>query len=57
MKRLKKVREQGHISQLQLAMDLGLNQNAVSRYENGVREADYATLIFFADYFGVTIEH
>ena len=49
MKRLKKLREQRHISQLKLAMDLGLNQNAVSRYENGVREADYATLILFAD--------
>lgn len=38
-------------------MDLGLNQNAVSRYENGVREADYATLILFADYFGVSIDY
>ena len=57
MKRLKKLREQRHISQLKLAMDLGLNQNAVSRYENGVREADYATLILFSDYFGVSIDY
>ena len=57
MKRLKYLREQRHISQLKLAMDLGLNQNAVSRYENGVREADYATLILFADYFGVSIDY
>ena len=57
MKRLKYLREQRHISQLKLAMDLGLNQNAVSRYENGVREADYATLILFAEYFGVSIDY
>ena len=57
MKRLKYLREQRHISQLKLAMDLGLNQNAVSRYEHGVREADYATLILFAEYFGVSIDY
>ncbi len=57
MKRLKYLREQRHISQLKLAMDLGLNQNTVSRYENGVREADYATLILFAEYFGVSIDY
>lgn len=57
MKRLKYLREQRHISQLKLAMDLGLNQNAVSRYENGVRGADYATLILFAEYFGVSIDY
>ena len=57
MKRLKYLREQRHISQLKLAMDLGLNQNSVSRYENGVREADYATLILFAEYFGVSIDY
>lgn len=57
MKRLKYLREQRHISQLKLAMDLGLNQNAVNRYENGVREADYATLILFAEYFGVSIDY
>lgn len=57
MIRLKELREQRNISQLKLAMDLGLNQNAVSRYENGVREADYVTLIRFADYFGVSVDY
>lgn len=38
-------------------MDLGLNQNAVSRYESGAREADYATLIHLADYFAVSIDY
>ncbi len=55
--RLKELRTKKNISQLKLAMDLGLNQNAVSRYENGVREADYATLIKLADYFNVSIDY
>lgn len=55
--RLKFLRQQKGISQLKLAMDLMMNQNSVSRYENGEREADYATLIKFADYFHVSIDY
>ncbi|MBR1975421.1 MAG: helix-turn-helix transcriptional regulator [Clostridia bacterium] len=55
--RLKLLRKQKNISQLKLAMDLGMNQNSISRYENGEREADYATLIRFADYFNVSIDY
>lgn len=50
-------REMRGISQLKLAMDLSMNQNSISRYENGVREADYATLIKFADYFEVSLDY
>lgn len=57
MKRLKLLREERNISQLKLAMDLGLNQNAVSRYESGAREADYATLCRLADYFAVSVDY
>lgn len=45
------------MSQLKLAMDLNMNQNTVSRYENLERQADYETLIKFADYFGVTLDY
>lgn len=55
--RLKELREQRHISQIRLAMDLGMNQNTISRYENEVREADYKTLIQLADYFKVSIDY
>lgn len=55
--RLRELRKARNISQLKLAMDLGLNQNSISRYENGEREADYATLILFADYFRVLIDY
>lgn len=55
--RLNFLRKQRGISQLKLAMDLNMNQNSISRYETGEREADYATLIKFADYFDVSIDY
>lgn len=55
--RLKLLRKQRKISQLKLAMDLDMNQNSISRYENLEREADYATLIRLADYFNVSIDY
>ena len=55
--RLKKLRKAKKISQIKLAIDLNMNQNSISRYENLERQADYDTLINFADYFGVTIDY
>ena len=55
--RLKELRKRRKISQLKLAIDLDLNQNSISRYENEQREADYKTLILFADYFGVSVDY
>lgn len=55
--RLKALRKERKISQIRLAIDLNLNQNTVSRYENLEREADYKTLILLADYFNVSIDY
>ncbi len=55
--RLKFLRKQRKISQLKLAMDLDMNQNSISRYETGEREADYKTLIALSDYFNVSIDY
>ncbi len=55
--RLKKLRKEKNISQLKLAIDLNMNQNTISRYENLEREADYETLIQFADYFNVSLDY
>ena len=55
--RLKELRKSKNISQLKLAIDLNTNQNTISRYESGEREADYSTLIALADYFGVSIDY
>ena len=55
--RLKELRQKKRISQLKLAMDLSLNQNSISRYETGEREAGYDLLIKFADYFDVSVDY
>ena len=55
--RLKYLRKMRKISQLRLALDLNMNQNTISRYENLEREADYETLIKFANYFDVSLDY
>lgn len=55
--RLKELRKQRHITQLKLAIDLNMNQNTISRYETGEREAGYRELIIIADYFNVSIDY
>ncbi len=55
--KLKQLRKSRNISQLKLALDLNMNQNSISRYETGEREADYATLIMLADYFGISVDY
>lgn len=55
--RLKELRKEKGISQVKLAMDLYVNQNTISRYENGEREAGYDMLIKIADYFNVSVDY
>lgn len=55
--RLRGLRKGKRMSQQKLAIELGMNQNSVSRYETGEREADYQTLISIADYFDVSIDY
>ena len=55
--RLKELRKQQGVTQLKLAMDLHMNQNTISRYETGEREAGYEELIRIADYFDVSIDY
>ena len=55
--RLKELRLKKGVTQTKLAIDLTLNQNSISRYEKGERQADYETLIKFADYFNVSIDY
>lgn len=57
LKRLKELRRQRRITQQKLAIELGMSQNTISRYESGEREADYQTLILFADYFDVSVDY
>ena len=55
--RLKELRKARNISQLKLALDLDMNQNSISRYETGERQADYETLIRFAEYFDISLDY
>lgn len=55
--RLKELRQEKHLSQVRLAMELNLSQNSISRYETMEREAGYETLIQIADYFHVSLDY
>ena len=55
--RLREIRKQKGYTQQKVAMDLNLSQNSISRYESGVREADYDLLVRFADYYNVSIDY
>lgn len=50
---LKELRKQKHLTQEQLAQNVGLAKSTISMYENGKREPDLETLELFADYFNV----
>ncbi len=55
--KLKELRKQKKLTQLQLGLALNISQNTISRYETGAHEADYNTLIRFADYFHVSVDY
>ena len=55
--KLKELRKKKKISQQRLAIDLNMKQNTISRYENMERQADYETLVRFADYFDVSLDY
>lgn len=55
--RLKLLREQKNLTQQRLAIELNMNQNTISRYETGQRQADYEALIAIADFFDVSIDY
>lgn len=45
------------MSQVRLGVELDLNQNVISRYETGNREADYQTLLDIANFFNVSLDY
>lgn len=55
--RLKELRKEKGLSQLQLATDLHATQNTISRYETGEREPGIAELIKIADCFNVSVDY
>lgn len=57
MNNLKKLREARGISQQRLADQFCLSQQSIHKYENGLAEPDFNTLIKFADYFHTSIDY
>jgi len=55
--RLRGLRESLEIPQSKIAELLGTNQSAINRYEHGQAEAPYKTLIWYADYFDVSLDY
>lgn len=54
---LKKLRERANFSREHLAKSLDISYSALSKYETGVRQPDFDTLLKFADFFGVSTDY
>lgn len=55
--RLRGLRESLNVSQKKLAEIAGSNQSSIDRYENGRAEAPYKILLWYAEYFDVSLDY
>lgn len=55
--RLKQLREENNLSQLDLANKLNMSQQAISAYEKGTREPDIDTIKKISDFFNVSTDY
>jgi transcriptional regulator with XRE-family HTH domain len=55
--RLRSLRESLHLSQKQIAEVIDCTQSAVYRYENGKAEPPIKTMLWYADYFDVSMDY
>jgi transcriptional regulator with XRE-family HTH domain len=56
-KRIKEARQFANITQNQIAKELGIKQQAYSRFETGVFEVDYEMLIYLCNRFKVSADY
>ncbi len=54
---LKRLRKQKKYSQVKVAMDLNITQEALSHYENGRRCPDIQMLLTLSKYFNVSVDY
>lgn len=54
---LKKIRNEKHLNQQKVAIDLNISREALSHYENGKREPSLNMLLKMSDYFNVSINY
>ena len=55
--RLKALRESIKISQVKIGELIGLKQSSINRYEQGQVEAPYKVLLWYANYFDVSMDY
>ena len=55
--RIKQLRESVKLSQVKIAALLGTTQSAINRYENGHSDVPNATLLWYANYFDVSLDY
>jgi len=55
--RLKELREEKGLSQIQLAKILGVRNTAISNWEVGIRQLDIDTIVKLCDIFDVTTDY
>ena len=55
--RLKELRSEKGIGQIELAAQIGVSKGIISLWEQGKREPTLSSLIAIADYFSITIDY
>lgn len=55
--RLKELRKKRRMTQVRLGIELGISQDAISRYEKLERQPDCQTLLDIADFFNVSLDY
>ena len=57
LKRLRELREDRDKTQTEIAKILGMKQSQYSRYENGIGDIPFDSLITLAKYYGVSTDY
>lgn len=55
--RLKELRQEKNIGQVELAAQIGVSKGIISLWEQGKREPTLSSLVAIADYFSITIDY
>lgn len=55
--RLKELRKEKHLSQIELAKELQVSQRSISSWETGFRRPDFEMLEILAKFFNVTTDY
>ncbi len=55
--RIRNLREEREMSQIELAKIIGINNSVLSRIESGKRDVEDFLLVKFSEYFGVTSDY